>query len=108
MVHVSILQFCVIHSTRTFEVARTPLLSCNGSLHRDCHPHPRMDAALKEMLPFRQVRDIGVAVLQNASFGRVDVGKAAPAFRSGFFSSIESLDKGAANFFTSVNVCGKL
>jgi len=55
-----------------------------------------MDTALKEMFPFRQVRDVGMATLHNSSLGHTDVGKPALAFRNGFFPRVEPVDKAAA------------
>ncbi len=70
---------------------------CPGLFHLYCHPHPGMDAALEIVFPFRQVRDLDGAALEDARLGHRDVAKAAFTFRNGCFSgSIEVRYEAAA------------
>jgi hypothetical protein len=47
--------------------------ACHGSFDLDLHAHPRMDAALKTMFPFRQIRDVDFAALKDPGLGHRDV-----------------------------------
>jgi hypothetical protein len=54
-----------------------------------------MDAALEEMLPFREVRDVEAASLKDARPGHRDVLEAANALRNGGIAMVEGLDESA-------------
>src|SRR5947208_13713368 len=60
--------------------SRSLSLARHGSFHLDFHAHPRMDAALKKMVTFRQTRDLALAALKNSGLGHRDVRKAAGTF----------------------------
>ncbi len=50
------------------------------SLHLDFHAHPGMNAALKTMFTFQEIRNVDIATLKDSSLGDCDVRKAAGAF----------------------------
>src|SRR5258708_44784 len=61
------------------------------SFHLNLHTHPRMDAALKAMLPFGQIGEVNRAALKNASLRHSHSRKAANTFGSSVLSrSVES------------------
>ena len=78
-------------------MARTRCFSSvrRGSLHLDFHAHPRMDAALKKMFPFRQARYLELAALQDSRFGDREIFKPTGTFWCYGLSSIEVFDKAA-------------
>src|SRR5258708_16988882 len=55
----------------------------------DCHTHPRMNTALKEMFPLRQTRDLQLAALKDTSPRHRDDLKPARTFGNRLFSMIE-------------------
>ena len=62
-----------------------------ASFHLDLYAHPGMDAALKEMFTFRQVRDLNLAALKDSGPGHGEVCKAAGALGNHFLAGcIES------------------
>jgi len=56
----------------------------NPSFHHDCCSHPRMDTALKVMIPFGQACDLELAALQDARSGHRDSRKTAGALGNYF------------------------
>ena len=55
-----------------------------------------MDAALKKMFPLRQIRNLGLAALEDSSFGDRDVLKTAGTFGNRILSVIEPRYEAAA------------
>jgi len=57
-----------------------------------------MNAALKKMFTLRQIRDLGLAALEDSSFGDCDVLKAAGTFGNRILSVIEIRYEAATEF----------
>src|SRR5512135_2280945 len=65
-------------------------------LHIDFDAHPGVDAALEEVLAFRQVIDLDLAALQDPRARYRHVRESAGAFRNGLFTTVETLDEPSA------------
>src|ERR1700720_2994491 len=57
-----------------------PLSRSLGLFHLDLYAHPRMDAALKTMFTFRQMRDLEMTALKDSSPGHLDLRKPTGTF----------------------------
>jgi hypothetical protein len=55
-------------------------------IHLNRHAHPRMNAALKEMVAFCEAGDLELAALQDARAGHRNVLKTAGTFGNGCFA----------------------
>src|SRR6266853_409544 len=54
-----------------------------------------MDAALKQVFPFRKIGDLDMAALQNSGSGYREIAEAAGALRSHSFSPVKAIDETA-------------